>query len=99
MVHEQRIEHLSSISQLNVANSSANYTANNQNTNKQPQRGGPANSRGNNPRGRGKGKNGAGWNNGNRPACQICGRSGHSAIYCYNCFDRAYQSFQGGNNN
>lgn len=39
-----------------------------------------------------------GWSGGNnnnnntRPVCQICGRTGHSALRCWNRFDASYQS-------
>lgn len=41
--------------------------------------------------------NSSGWNQSqshsdNRPVCQICGRTGHSALKCWNRFDNAYQS-------
>lgn len=31
-------------------------------------------------------------NNNSRPVCQICGRTGHSALRCWNRFDNSYQS-------
>ncbi|XP_048600004.1 uncharacterized protein LOC106352005 [Brassica napus] len=31
-------------------------------------------------------------NNNTRPVCQICGRTGHSALRCWNRFDNSYQS-------
>ncbi|XP_010485295.1 PREDICTED: uncharacterized protein LOC104763643 [Camelina sativa] len=37
----------------------------------------------------------SGWNqsgNSSRPVCQICGRTGHVALKCWNRFDNSYQS-------
>ncbi|KAL5832068.1 hypothetical protein ACOSQ4_017422 [Xanthoceras sorbifolium] len=92
MIHEQRIEHLNSVAQVEVpAVPSVNFVSNT---------GGKGTSRGgHNNRGRGGqngnnrgGRRGRGgrWNN-NRPHCQICGRSGHLAIQCYSRYDCSYQ--------
>ncbi|KAL5836916.1 hypothetical protein ACOSQ3_014085 [Xanthoceras sorbifolium] len=101
MVHEQRIEHLNSTSQVDISSASAHFVDGNQtnvNRQSQPQRGGFGNGINGNGRGRGRGRNGGRWNN-NKPTCQICGRVGHLASYCYNKFDRNYQAPVNQNNN
>ncbi|KAL5854232.1 hypothetical protein ACOSQ4_004034 [Xanthoceras sorbifolium] len=88
MIHEQRLAHLNSSSYVNVPAPSANYIAGNQG-HRQGQRGngGSTNGRGGGrDRGRGRGR----YNNNGKPVCQICGKGGHSAMFCYNRFDRAY---------
>uniref|UniRef100_A0A803PAZ1 Retrovirus-related Pol polyprotein from transposon TNT 1-94-like beta-barrel domain-containing protein n=1 Tax=Cannabis sativa TaxID=3483 RepID=A0A803PAZ1_CANSA len=55
-----------------------------------PNRGG--NSSGNSGRGRGRGRN-------TKPTCQVCGRYGHSAAYCYNRYDETFMGFTPNNNN
>ncbi|KAL5825484.1 hypothetical protein ACOSQ3_021547 [Xanthoceras sorbifolium] len=84
MVHEQRIAHQNSTSQVDIPIARANFVSN-LSGNKQLQRGGFGGGRTNaNPRGRGRDRNGGRWNNNNQPPCQICGRSGHSTPFCYN---------------
>ncbi|KAL5823569.1 hypothetical protein ACOSQ4_021469 [Xanthoceras sorbifolium] len=86
MVHEQRIAHQNSTSQVDIPTARANFVSN-LSGNKQLQRGGFGGGRTNaNPRGRGRDRNGGRWNNNNQPPCQICGRSGHSTPFCYNLF-------------
>ncbi|KAL5745628.1 hypothetical protein ACOSP7_026774 [Xanthoceras sorbifolium] len=80
MIHEQRIAHLNSSSQIDIVSPSANFAASHSN-NKQPQRCGYPSGRGG--RDRGRGRNGGGrWHN--KPSCQMYGKAGHSATYCYN---------------
>ncbi|KAG7990343.1 hypothetical protein I3843_02G021800 [Carya illinoinensis] len=44
-------------------------------------------------RGRGRGYRGRGGpsSSNSRPSCQVCGKTGHTAIQCYHRFDQAYQ--------
>ncbi|KAL5822962.1 hypothetical protein ACOSQ4_020862 [Xanthoceras sorbifolium] len=90
MIHEQRIEHLNSVAQLDIQAPVANFVSSNNSGGRSSNRGGfNSSSRGNNnSRGR-RGRRGR-WSN-NRPPCQICTRPGHSAFQCYNRFDRSYQ--------
>ncbi|KAL5739513.1 hypothetical protein ACOSQ2_028693 [Xanthoceras sorbifolium] len=86
MIHEQRIEHLNSAGQIDVPQPTANFVANANNGGRSGGRGGPNQNnggRGLNNRGR-RGRGGR-WNTSNNiSSCQICGRNGHSASYCYN---------------
>ncbi|MED6206537.1 hypothetical protein PIB30_027761 [Stylosanthes scabra] len=56
------------------------------------------NNRGNSGRNSREGRGGRGgrnWNNNNnRPQCQICGKLGHVAVYCYFRFDPQAQNVQ-----
>ncbi|KAL5841915.1 hypothetical protein ACOSQ3_012518 [Xanthoceras sorbifolium] len=86
MTHKQRIDHLNLVSQIEILTPSINFVSNNGGR-ATFNRGGPnsnqSGGRGNNNRGKkGRGR----WNN-NRLTCQICHRSGHSAVQCYNRYD------------
>ncbi|KAL5830952.1 hypothetical protein ACOSQ4_016306 [Xanthoceras sorbifolium] len=80
MIHEQRIEHLNSFAQIDVPAPAANFVS--QSGGRNGNRGGFASGNRGNTNNRGKRGRGGRWNN-NRPPCQICGRSGHSAFQCY----------------
>ncbi|KAL5748202.1 hypothetical protein ACOSQ2_025499 [Xanthoceras sorbifolium] len=75
LMHEQRIEHLSSSSQVTIPGLSANYAANNTGD-KKDQRGShyPTNRSGSRGRGRG------GRYGGRRLYCQLCTKPGHHAF-------------------
>ncbi|KAL5749239.1 hypothetical protein ACOSP7_023842 [Xanthoceras sorbifolium] len=84
IIHEQRIEHLSSTPHIDAPPSANfNFAANNNSGNnaKFNNRGGPTNGGGRNYNNRGKRGRGR-WNNSNtnRPTCQICSRVGHIPI-------------------
>ncbi|KAL5815035.1 hypothetical protein ACOSQ4_025676 [Xanthoceras sorbifolium] len=98
MIHEQRIEHLNSFAQIDVLAPAANFVS--QSGGRNGNRGGFASGNRGNTNNHGKRGRGGRWNN-NRPPCQICGRSGHSAFQCYSRFDRSFQqqSFANTTNN
>ncbi|KAL5820678.1 hypothetical protein ACOSQ3_022560 [Xanthoceras sorbifolium] len=85
MMHEQRLEQLNIVSQVDVSSMSINYVSHNAaNTS----RGGNNNSgRGisNSRGGRGKGRK---WNNNSKISYQLCSKTGHGALQCYRRFDQ-----------
>ncbi|KAK2642383.1 hypothetical protein Ddye_024146 [Dipteronia dyeriana] len=98
MIHEQRLEHLNSSSQID-GNPFTNFMANNghgKGGRRNNNRGG-YNSSGRDGGNKGKCRRGCRNGNNNKPTCQICGRIRHCAQKCYNKFDRNYQSLSTSN--
>ncbi|KAL5839746.1 hypothetical protein ACOSQ4_012354 [Xanthoceras sorbifolium] len=96
MVHEQRIDQLNSVSQVEISNVMANYTSNS--SANSSRRGHSSNGRGGNNRGgRGRGRSGR-WYSNNKLSCQVCGKNGHSASQCYRRFDQTWHGFNQNNN-
>ena len=85
---ESRIDHSTSI------NSDSSVPSSNlamQHTQKKPQqqKSFPSNS-GRGGRGGRGGQGRGGWNQGNRPQCQLCGKLGHTVQWCYYRFDQSF---------
>lgn len=95
---EMRIEQQHTTAALDLHNPTANYAA----AAKKGPSSTPSTGYNNNNRGRGtnRGRGGRNSNNrgGNRPICQVCGRSGHTALKCYHRFDLSFQG-EGNSNN
>uniref|UniRef100_A0A803QD97 Retrovirus-related Pol polyprotein from transposon TNT 1-94-like beta-barrel domain-containing protein n=1 Tax=Cannabis sativa TaxID=3483 RepID=A0A803QD97_CANSA len=92
---DSKLDRLSSLSEnskhsnnasptANLANKSGSGNYNPGNNNNKGRGGSSSNSRG---RFNGRGRSGRG---GPKPTCQVCGRYGHSAAYCYNRFDETF---------
>ncbi|KAL5773722.1 hypothetical protein ACOSP7_013363 [Xanthoceras sorbifolium] len=96
MTHEQRIEHLNVVNQIDTSTPSVNFAAasgggrGNGTSRGGFPNGGRENGNYNNRGKRGKSR----WNNSSKPTCQICSRVGHSAQQCYNRYDRVNPSPQ-----
>ena len=92
---EMRLDHLSSSigsadlqsPNVNLAFNS-NYKKHNQGFNRSGARGGRGSLRGS---GRGNGRVYTNHSAGNKPICQVCGKSGHTALRCYHRFDLSFQ--------
>ncbi|KAL5822278.1 hypothetical protein ACOSQ3_020187 [Xanthoceras sorbifolium] len=97
MAHEQRLDQLNYVSQVEIFGASTHYATNTVGGNNS--RGGSqSGGRGSNQRGgRGRGRSGR-WNN-NKISCQVCGKTGHGALQCYRRFDQTWQGFSQQNNN
>ncbi|KAL5770875.1 hypothetical protein ACOSP7_015029 [Xanthoceras sorbifolium] len=86
MVHEQRLEQLSSVSSIDTSGASANFASNTIHAG--------YNRRGSNNRGNGQNRGGCGrgskWSNTNCLSCQLCNKTGHGALQCYKRFDQTW---------
>jgi histone deacetylase 1/2 len=96
----ERINSLNGVTKAlhNMVMPTANYAAKPSNQQEGQNRGGRHRGRGafrgNRTRGRGRFNN---FSN-PRPTCQVCGRTGHTAAYCYNRFDESYMGQIPGSN-
>lgn len=84
LTFESRLEQLNSFSNMNLGPSENVATKFDQKGNRSHTRGGWG---GNNSRGR---RGGRGRQSRDKPACQVCGKIGHTAVQCWHRFDKSY---------
>ena len=94
--HEMRLDNLNASKMLEISNSTTNF-AQKFTPLSLPFRGNQNHSRGRYKRDRGHyiTGGGRGYNQSsslNKPLCQICSKTGHTAMKCFYCFDLRYQN-------